>query len=264
MTANVPELARWRSQRFWIDTTTTGSARRPPGRRRCPCRAWSKMRSASAWAAPPPASAGEIAPSMPSVIITSRSPRSSGIVAGRTLRHPVAEHAAEDERDLLAQLRPGAHEPRVDVAHARPRQLRALEVEPGGGHHDAARLQQRLVAGLQQLLRGSPRRARARRSAHSSAASAASGPCPSPSITHDERRRPRSGTNTARSPERVSPSCGAPAMPRSSDAGHASDTARPLDQRDRRALRPGAVWMSNSSTSRRAPGSPSPSPPPVV
>ena len=47
-----------------------------------PCMA--KIRSAIVWAAPPPARPGEIALSMPSVIITSRSPRSSGIEAGRT------------------------------------------------------------------------------------------------------------------------------------------------------------------------------------
>src|SRR5262245_53445004 len=44
---------------------------------------------------------------------------------------------------------------------------------------------------------------------------------------------------TATSPERVSPSCGAPAIPRSSAAGQSSTTsgiARPLDEGHRRAL----------------------------
>ena len=72
---------------------------RPPGASSSALAGWlvSGCGSASACAAPPPASEEEIAAAMPSVAITSRSPRASGSSRAHA-RQLVADDAAEHER----------------------------------------------------------------------------------------------------------------------------------------------------------------------
>ena len=208
---------------------------------------------------------GEIAPSIPSVIITSTSPRRQRHRRRAHARHPVADHAAEDERDVLAQLRPGAHQPRVDVADARPGQLAALEVEPGERSSPTPRVSSSASwQRSQQLLRRAPRRARAR----PPRTSRRRRPPPGRGRARRSRHASAAGARSARTP-RGRPSASSPSMRRARDAA--------VERRGPRLRHccvhltsvtvvpcPGAVSMSNSSTSRRAPGSPSPSPPPVV
>ena len=238
--------------------TTTASASSPP------LACCSKIRSAIVCAAPPPASAGRdravdaVGEHHQQVAALQRHRRRAHP------RHPVAEHAAEHQRDLLAQLGARADQPRVDVPDPGPRQRLAFEIEPGDGHHDPARVDQRLVAGLQQFLRV-PFGVRAHDLAADLGGVGGLRPVPEPVDQAGQRAARPSGRRPRRRP-----------------SGPRPRTARrpPRDRATRatpraQALRfhlisvtvvpsPGAVWMSNSSTSRRAPGSPRPSPPPVV
>ena len=251
---------KWRvaAQRQRYLTTTTSASSLP-----LPC--FSKIRSAIVCAAPPPASAGRdraldaVRDHHQQVAALQRHRRRAHA------RHPVAEHAAEHERDLLAQLRPRADEPRVHVADPRPRQRLALEVEPGDGHDHAAGVEQRLVAGLQQFLRA-PHSACARTTSAAGLGGVRGfGPVPEP--VDQARQRARGGRDEDRNVARARLALDTALPPPRGRAPRATlddiSIAGPLDQRDRRAL-PGRGLDSNSSTSRRAPGSPRPSPPPVV
>ena len=97
------------------------SARRRPGRRRCPCRAWRR----SARPAPGAAAAGQRRArsrrSMPSVAITSTSPRRQRASSRRgSLRQPVAER----RRRTRARPPRGGRRGRVGAHAAAPRRCR--------------------------------------------------------------------------------------------------------------------------------------------
>ena len=143
-------------------------------------------------------SAGEIAPSMPSVIITSRSPARQRHRRRAHPRQPVAERRRRTRaRRPSPRLRLGAHQPGVDVADAGPG-------EPGRARGrtrravitDAARVEQRLVAARRAASCGGASRVRRTPPAAASAASAAAPPWPSPSI----RQRPARRRASARRP----------------------------------------------------------------
>ena len=161
-----------------------GSARRRRARRRTPCRARARIRSAMSCAEPPDA----IALREAGVDPVGREHHHVAVVevGARDLDRGqvVADDAALGQRALGRRARAGArvHQAPLDVADAGPAHAPVDEVEPGERHHRAAGPRER-ARGTPRSAAPAPRRgARLITAAAASAASAASAPCPSPSI----------------------------------------------------------------------------------
>ena len=204
-------------------------------------------------------------PRSPSVASTTVSPGSRATVVEAHLREVHAQDAAEHDRRMRARAR--AHEPGLDVADPRPLELARVDVEPRQRHDRAAGAAQRFVARGQQVVRGvvgALANHLGRRLGRVGGEVAVPEPVdhgqqPAAAAGREHRHVARAALAVVRLPRHAALEDRRPALAHAARAFSRSHitsvTVVPF---------PGAVSMWNSWTSRRAPGRPSPSPPPLV